>query len=92
MAFLFWVKYFVVTGKTKPSQPSYLCKCNVPSGAKVDLTPMPAHEMIFKNQHYAGVNERDLQKGKKSYMKFFMTFHLVKSISEQNMGFITLLI
>ena len=82
-AFLFRVESFVVTGKTKPSQTSQLCKWNVPTGTKVDITPMPAQEMMFQNQHYARVNDRDLQKDKESYMKFSTPFTLAtKSSSE----------
>ena len=47
MAFLFRVESFVVTGKTKPSQTSHLCMWKVPSGTKVDMTPLPAQETIF---------------------------------------------
>ena len=63
-AFLFRLESFVVTGKTKPSQTSQPCKWNVLSGTKVDITPLPAQEMMFQNQHYAGINEGDLQKDK----------------------------
>ena len=73
--FLFRVESFVVTGKVKPSHTSQLCKWNVPSGTKVDITPLPAQEMMFQNQHYVRVNEHDLQKDKESYMKFSTTLH-----------------
>ena len=74
-AFLFRIESFVVTGKTKPSQTSQFCKWNVPAGTKVDITRLPAQEMMFQNQHYARVNECDLQKYKDSNMEFSTTLH-----------------
>ena len=74
-AFLFRVESFVVTGKTKAFQTIQLCKWNVPTGTKVDITPLAAQEMIFQNHHYTRVNERDLQKDKESYMEFSATLH-----------------
>ena len=73
-AFLFRVESFVVTGKTKPSQTSQLCKWNVPTGTKVDITPPPAQKMMFQNQHYARVNKRDLQKTKNRIWSFLRLY------------------
>ena len=74
-AFLFQEESFVVTDKTKPCQTSQLCKWNIPSDTKVDIKPLPAQEIIFQNQYYARVNERDLQKDKDLYMEIFTSLH-----------------
>ena len=70
--------------KTKRSQTSQLCKWNVPSGTKVDITPLPAQEMIFQNQHCARLNECDLQRIKESYMKFSTTLHFPQKAALSN--------
>ena len=72
--FSFRVESFVVIRKSKPSQTSQLCTWNVPTGTKVDITPLSAQEMMFQNQHYARLNERDLQKDKESHWSFLRLY------------------
>ena len=81
-AFSFQVESFLLHVK-KPSKISQICKWNVPLGTKVDITPLTAQEVMFQNQHYTRVNERDLQKNKEPYMEFSTTLNLPpKSSSE----------
>ena len=60
---------------TKTSKTSRLCTWNVPSGSKVNVQPIPAAEMTFKQSHYTSVTSRDFEKEKESFLSFSTTLH-----------------